>query len=122
MATRARQTPGIPRSGNRRRERTSSPRALLDHEDGDHPAVRVVHHVAIEAVRYADARAFTLACLPKLGCQTCRGEIMEALGSRGKEDALEMFLASCRTVAEAWDNPEFLRLGKEAVKAVPDTR
>jgi uncharacterized protein (DUF1778 family) len=45
-------------------------------------------------------------------------EIMEALGSRGREDALEMFLASCRTVAEARNNPEFLRLGQEAVKAV----
>ncbi|MBI4312111.1 MAG: hypothetical protein HY681_10050 [Chloroflexi bacterium] len=43
---------------------------------------------------------------------------MEALGSRGREDALEMFLASCRTVAESRNNPEFLRLGHEAVKAV----
>ena len=45
-------------------------------------------------------------------------EIMEAMGSHGKEDALEMFLASCREVAETKGNPEFLRLAQESVKAV----
>jgi uncharacterized protein (DUF1778 family) len=45
-------------------------------------------------------------------------EVMEAMGSQGREEALEMFLASCRTVAETRGNPEFLRLGQEAVKAV----
>lgn len=42
---------------------------------------------------------------------------MEAIGSEGREEAIEMFLASCRTVAETRHNPEFLRLGQEAVKA-----
>jgi predicted transcriptional regulator len=45
-------------------------------------------------------------------------EIMEAVGIQGKEEALQMFLASCHTVAEARCNPEFLRLGQEAVKAI----
>ncbi len=45
-------------------------------------------------------------------------EIMEAAGSRGREDALEMFLASCRTVAQTRGNPDFLRLGQEAAKGV----
>jgi predicted transcriptional regulator len=45
-------------------------------------------------------------------------EIMEAGGSQGKEEALQMFLASCRTVAETQGNPEFLRLGREAVEAI----
>lgn len=45
-------------------------------------------------------------------------EIMEAAGSQGREAALEMFLASCRTVAETQDDPQFLRLGEEAAKAV----
>ena len=40
------------------------------------------------------------------------------MGSHGKEDALEMFLASCREVAETKGNPEFLRLAQESVKAV----
>ena len=45
-------------------------------------------------------------------------EIMLAMGSQGKQDALDMFLASCRTVAEARGNPDFLRLGEEAVELV----
>ncbi|HLB11905.1 MAG TPA: hypothetical protein VJO15_03005, partial [Dehalococcoidia bacterium] len=45
-------------------------------------------------------------------------EIADAIGSRGKEEALEMFLASCKTVAETQGKPEFLRLGQEAVKAM----
>ena len=45
-------------------------------------------------------------------------EIMLAMGSQGRQEALEMFLASCGTVAEARANPEFLRLGNEAVKLV----
>lgn len=48
-------------------------------------------------------------------------EIMLAMGNQGKQEALEMFLASCCTVAEARDNPEFLRLGEEAVKMVRTT-
>lgn len=43
-------------------------------------------------------------------------EIMLAVGRQGKQEALEMFLSSCRTVAEAKGSPEFLRLGEEAVK------
>jgi len=45
-------------------------------------------------------------------------EIMEGVGSQGKEEVLLMFLASCRTVAETRSNPEFLRLGQEAAKAL----
>ena len=45
-------------------------------------------------------------------------EIMGSFGSQGREEAHEMFLASCRTVAETRGNPEFLRLGQEAVQAV----
>ncbi|MSQ15691.1 MAG: hypothetical protein EXR50_07505 [Dehalococcoidia bacterium] len=48
-------------------------------------------------------------------------EIMLAMGSQGKQEALEMFLASCRTVTEARGTPEFLRLGKEAVTLVRKT-
>lgn len=43
---------------------------------------------------------------------------MLAMGSQGKEEALDMFMASCRTVAEASGNPDFLRLGEEAVELV----
>ncbi|MBM2826011.1 MAG: hypothetical protein HW403_75 [Dehalococcoidia bacterium] len=49
-------------------------------------------------------------------------EIMMAMESQGKQETLEMFLASCRTVAETRGNPEFLRLGEEAVKVVQYTK
>ena len=45
-------------------------------------------------------------------------EIMLAVGSRGKQEGLDLFLASCRTVAEASGDPDFLRLGEEAVQVV----
>lgn len=45
-------------------------------------------------------------------------EIMGSLGAGDQEEALDMFLASCRTVAETLGHPEFLRLGEEAVKTV----
>lgn len=45
-------------------------------------------------------------------------EIMGAMAAGGQEEALAMFLASCRTVAEAKNDPRFLRLGQEAVRLV----
>lgn len=49
-------------------------------------------------------------------------EIMDAMGAQGQEEALAMFLASCRAIAEADGNPELLRLGQEAVKVVARSR
>ena len=43
-------------------------------------------------------------------------EIMEAAGDRDTGQALAMFLASCRTVAEAREDPEFFRLAEETVQ------
>lgn len=45
-------------------------------------------------------------------------EIMLAAGREGKEEALQAFLASCRTVAEARGDGGFLRDAEEAVRAV----
>ena len=45
-------------------------------------------------------------------------EIMRAAGEEDRLEALEMFLASCRTVATANDDPAFLRLSEEAVTVV----
>lgn len=42
-------------------------------------------------------------------------EIMLAAGDHGRQEALEMFLTSCKTVAETQHNPEFLYLAQEAV-------
>lgn len=45
-------------------------------------------------------------------------EVADAVGSRDPEEAMEMFLASCKTVAETNHKTEFLQLGQEAGKAV----
>lgn len=45
-------------------------------------------------------------------------EIMIATGQADRDAALELFLASCRTVATAEEHPEFLRLAEEAVSVV----
>ena len=44
--------------------------------------------------------------------------IMRVMGGDGEQEALAMFLTSCQTVAETGGNPEFLRLGEEAVEAI----
>lgn len=81
---------------------------------GQERARQVLLEWAVDRYRRGEASFSELADETRLAVE----EIMEATGSRGKEDALEMFLASCRTVAEARNNPEFLRLGQEAVKAI----
>lgn len=45
-------------------------------------------------------------------------EIMEAAGGGDQEKGFRLFLASCRTIAESQGNPEFLRLGEEAVNSI----
>src|SRR5688500_15693536 len=45
-------------------------------------------------------------------------EIMEHLGGQERGDALEMFLTSCRTVAETQKNRRFLRLAEQAVASL----
>ena len=42
-------------------------------------------------------------------------EIMLAMGKQGHEEALARFLESSRIVAEAQNNPEFLRLAEKVV-------
>lgn len=45
-------------------------------------------------------------------------EIMAAMGTQNQPEALEVFLASCRTVSETTDNPDFLKVGQDAVKTL----
>ncbi len=49
-------------------------------------------------------------------------EIMMAMSQSSKDDGLDMYLASCRTLAEIHDDPEFLRLAEDAVKRVRSER
>jgi uncharacterized protein (DUF1778 family) len=47
-------------------------------------------------------------------------EIMTEIGSHGREQAIDAFLASCRTVADAQNNPDFLRIAHEVAEALTD--
>lgn len=45
-------------------------------------------------------------------------DIVDALGASNRAEGLEAFLASCKSVAENWNHPEFLDQAKEAAKFV----
>jgi hypothetical protein len=81
---------------------------------GQERARQVLLDWALERHRRGEASFSELAADTGLTVE----EIMRASGDRGRQEALEAFLASCRTVAEVRGNREFLRLGEDAVKAV----
>jgi len=83
-------------------------------EAGEERARQVLLDWALERHRRGEASFSELAADTGLTVE----EIMLAAGDRGRQDALEAFLASCRTVAEVSGNRDFLRLGEDAVKAV----
>ena len=84
---------------------------------GEAQAYHVLIAWAIDQHRRGEASFSELAAQTGLAVE----EIMLAMGSQGRDEALDMFLASCRTVAEERNNPEFLRLGQEAVRIVGRT-
>lgn len=47
-------------------------------------------------------------------------EIMTGIGIHGREEAIDAFLASCRTVAETQGNPDFLRVAKEVARTLAE--
>ena len=81
---------------------------------GEERARHVLLAWAVDRRRRGEASFSELAAETGLAVE----EIMLAMGSQGKQEALDMFLASCRTVAEASGNPDFLRLSEEAVELV----
>jgi hypothetical protein len=81
---------------------------------GDATARRVLLDWAVDRYRQGTHSLSQLAEETGLAVE----EIMEALGAENRDVALEMFLASSATVAETTQNPEFLRLAREAVEAV----
>lgn len=95
------------------RLRRQSRGAFLE-QAGDEAARRVLLDWA--AARYREGRATfsELAARTGLGVE----EIMTALGGADPDAGLQMFLASCRTVADTQQHPEFLQLGEEAVRLV----
>ena len=81
---------------------------------GEEQARQVLLAWAVDRRRRGEASFSELAGETGLAVE----EIMLVMGSEGKQEALDMFLASCRTVADASGNPDFLRLGEEAVELV----
>lgn len=47
---------------------------------------------------------------------------MGAMGSQDREEALEMFLSSCRAVSQAQQNPDILRMAQEAIAEMSHDR
>lgn len=83
-------------------------------EAGEARARQVLLDWAVDRYRRGEASFSELAEDTGLAVE----EIMAAMGGRDREQALAMFLASCRTVAELRGNPEFLRLAQESVKSL----
>jgi predicted transcriptional regulator len=95
------------------RLRKQSSGAFLE-QAGEEHARQVLLAWAVDRHRRGDASFSELAAETGLAVE----EIMLAVGSQGEEEGLDLFLASCRTVSEANGNPDFLRLGEEAVQLV----
>lgn len=81
---------------------------------GEEQARQVLLRWAVDRHRRGEASFSELAGETGLAVE----EIMLAMGSPDEGEDLDLFLSSCRTVAEASGNPEFLRLGEEAVELV----
>ncbi len=83
-------------------------------KSGEERARHVLSRWAVEQHRRGEASFSELAQETGLGIE----EIMEAAGGGDQEKEFRLFLASCRTIAESQGNPEFLRLGEEAVNSI----
>src|SRR5437773_2079341 len=70
---------------------------------GQERARRVLIDWALQRYRQGDTSFSELAADTGLAVE----EIMQAAGTSGANAALEMFLASCRSIAEANDDPQF---------------
>lgn len=99
------------------RLRNQSLGAFLQHA-GDETARRLLLEWAVSRHREGLASASELADETGLAVE----EIMRALGTVDRQAALDIFVASCRTVAITQDKPEFLRMGEAAAKAIAAQR
>ena len=89
-------------------------RAAFLEKAGDEAARTVLTEWAARRYRQNGGTFSELAAETGLAVE----EIMEHLGGQERGDALEMFLASCRTVAETQKNRRFLRLAEQAVASL----
>jgi hypothetical protein len=112
----------LDRGAERRLEKaaqiTRQSRGAFLEKAGDESARRVLLEWATERYRQGGASFSELAAESGLAIE----EIMAALGQRERQEGLEMFLDSCRTIAEAQGKPEFLRLAEQVVREVSAAR
>ncbi|MFI5266079.1 MAG: hypothetical protein ACHQ7M_01745 [Chloroflexota bacterium] len=87
--------------------------AFLEHA-GEDAARRVLLDWAVS--RYRDGEQTFSELAEQTGLEI--ESIMEAVTEHDGEAGLRMFLASCRSLAAADENPEFLRLAEQAVAAL----
>ncbi|MGD9890189.1 MAG: DUF1778 domain-containing protein [Dehalococcoidia bacterium] len=83
-------------------------------EAADERARVVLLNWAVAAYRAGDHTFSQLAAESGLAVE----EIMMAMSRDGNVTVLDNFLDRCRTLAETYDNPEFLRLAEQAVARV----
>ena len=81
---------------------------------GEGAARRTLLADAVQRYRQEEASLSELAAETGLAVE----EIADAVGSQDRDASLALFLASCRTAAETLQDPEFVRLAEEAVRAV----
>ncbi len=84
---------------------------------GEQRAHEVVLQWAVVRHRSGEASFSELAAETGLAVE----EIMGAMAEGGAQSTLTAFLASCRTVAEATDNSDFLRRAQQAARLVLQT-
>lgn len=85
---------------------------------GDQQARQVLLEWASDQHRKGNASFSELAAETGLAIE----EIMVAMASDGESAAFDAFLASCRSVAEATNNPGFLQEGRRAVRLLTRER
>lgn len=81
---------------------------------GDEEAHRILLAWAADRHHQGKASLSELALETGLAVE----EIMLAVGGGNRQEGLDLFLSSCRAVAEATGNPKLLRLGIDAVRLI----
>ncbi|MGH2459080.1 MAG: hypothetical protein ACRDIY_09465 [Chloroflexota bacterium] len=85
---------------------------------GDELARPILRGWAADQYRQGRASFSELAAETGLAVE----EIMDTLGTDSRDEALALFLASCRAIADTRQRPEFLQMAREAVAALSADR
>jgi len=81
---------------------------------GDELARQILREWAVDRYRRGEASFSELARETGLPVE----EIMDSLGTDSRDEALAMFLTSCRAIAAIRQAPDFLRMAQDVVEAM----